>query len=100
MIGNEYDQYNEGIYEGIQSIVLTSMVKRLDVALYFVADETLNNNFPGGQVIEETVANGGVGLPQDNPNLSDEVIDLVEVYKEKIKNNEIEIPRLPLRLQQ
>ena len=40
----------------------------------------------GGQSLVFTAANDGVGIPSENPNLSDETMAIVETVKAKIKS--------------
>ena len=95
-IGVDKDQYNDGIYgDNDESAILTSMVKRVDVASYNVAEMTMNDNFPGGETLVFTLENDGVGIPDENPNLSDEIVSLVEDYASRIKSGEIVVPAVP-----
>lgn len=98
-IGVDKDQYLDGIYEGEESAILTSMMKRVDVAAYDVAERTMNGDFPGGEVLVYDLANNGVGLPDENPNLSDDIVSSVAEYKTMVVDGEIEVPELPERLQ-
>jgi len=98
-IGVDKDQYEDGIYEGDQSAILTSMMKRVDVAAYDVSERTMNDDFPGGEVLVYDLANNGVGLPDENPNLSDDIVSSVAEYKTMVVDGEIEVPVLPERLQ-
>lgn len=97
-IGVDKDQYEDGIYEGEQSAILTSMVKRVDVAAYDVAQQTLAGNFPGGEVLTFTLSNEGVGIPENNPNLSDEIVAEVKSYEEQIIAGDIVVSPVPSRL--
>lgn len=97
-IGVDKDQYADGIYEGEMSAVLTSMMKRVDVAAHDVAQMTLDGKFPGAEVLLFNLANSGVGLPSENPNLSDEIMAEVANYSAKVVAGEIEVPVLPNRL--
>ena len=98
-IGVDKDQYPDGIYEGDQSAVLTSMMKRVDVAAYNVAEMALNGTFPGGQTLLFDLNNSGVGIPDENPNLSDEIVAKVAEYEQKVLSGEIVVPTNPTRLQ-
>ncbi|MDP5274126.1 BMP family lipoprotein [Chengkuizengella axinellae] len=72
-------------------VTLTSMMKYVDEAVYQVSKDFGEGNFEGG-VRELGLAENGVGLPAENPNLSDEIMDAVNDYKEKIINGEIVVP--------
>lgn len=95
VIGVDKDQYPEGIYEDNKSVVLTSMMKRVDVAAYNVAEMAKNGTFPGGEVLTFNLENGGVALPGENPNLSEAIVDAVEAYKMKVLSGEITVPSVP-----
>ncbi len=94
-IGVDRDQYDDGIYAEGKSAILVSMMKRVDIASYTVAKQTKEGNFPGGQTIYFSLENGGVSLPENNPNLSAETLTLVDDLKAKIIAGEIEVPSLP-----
>lgn len=90
VVGVDRDQYEDGIYnDKNDSIILTSMVKGVDVAGYDVANREYNDESLGGQVLTYNLKNNGVGLPKENPNLSDDIIKQVEAYQAKIKSGEI-----------
>lgn len=97
-IGVDKDQYADGIYEGENSAVLTSMMKRVDVAAYNVAEMAMNDEFPGGDILVFNLENGGVGLPAENPNLSDAIVTEVGAFEKKVLDGEIEVPVVPNRL--
>nr|WP_271750912.1 BMP family ABC transporter substrate-binding protein [Cohnella sp. JJ-181] len=73
-------------------VTLTSMVKKVDEAVYRVSNDLLAGNFHGGQTVELGLAEGGVGLPVENPNVSKDILDKVEEYKNKIISGEIKVP--------
>ena len=97
-IGVDRDQYADGIYEGEMSAVLTSMMKRVDVAAYSVAEMTMNGEFPGGEVLVFDLSNDGVGIPAVNPNLSDAIVATVAEFKAKVVAGDIEVDMVPNRL--
>ncbi len=97
-IGVDKDQYRDGIYDGTSSAVLTSMVKRVDVAAYSVAEDVMNGTFRGGEVLTFALEDGGVALPEQNPNLSDAILQGVSALEEDIIMGRIEVPTTPKRL--
>lgn len=97
-IGVDKDQYEDGIYEGDKSIVLTSMMKRVDVASYTVCENVLNEEFTP-EILVFNLANQGVGIPQVNPNLDDEWVSIINDYATKVISGEIVVPEVPSRLQ-
>ncbi|KMK75296.1 BMP family lipoprotein [Alkalihalobacillus pseudalcaliphilus] len=92
VIGVDADQYEQGVY-GDESVTLTSMVKRVDVAVALVSEDTMNGNFPGGQVLEYGLDDNGVGISESTQNLSDGTEDEVDNYREQILSGEIEVPQ-------
>jgi len=97
-IGVDKDQYPDGIYDGEKSAVLTSMMKRVDVAAYTVIEQTINGSFPGGEVLVFDLSNSGVGIPAENPNLSKAIVSEVAKFETKVKSGEISVPIVPNRL--
>jgi basic membrane protein A len=92
VIGVDVDQYADGEYEEGKSVALTSAVKKIDLAAYNYIDDKLNDKFPGGKKIVLTLADKGVGLPVENPNLSDDVIAKVEEAEKAILDGQITVP--------
>jgi basic membrane protein A len=94
VIGVDRDQYEEGKVPGTdKSVTLTSMVKRVDVAVYDLATKTKNGNFPGGQAVEYGLKENGVGIAPSTDNLSQDVLKAVEDWKQKIINGEVKVPK-------
>ena len=91
VIGVDSDQYDDGIYEGNKSVVLTSAVKKIDEATYQIIEAELKGEFPGGQVLRFDAKNDSVGIPSENPNLSEDTTAKVNEVLEAIKSGEIEV---------
>ena len=91
IIGVDSDQYDDGIYEGNKSVVLTSAIKKIDEAAYQIIEDEINGEFPGGQVLRFDAKNDAVGIPEENPNLSDETVSKVSEVLEAIKSGQIEV---------
>ena len=93
VIGVDSDQYDDGIYDEAnnKSVILTSAIKKIHNASYDMVKAEVNGEFPGGQVVTYNVANNGVGIPEVNPNLSEDVIKTVKEVEEKIKSVELVI---------
>ena len=89
VIGVDCDQYDDGIYEGNKSVILTSAVKKVNEAAYKMIQDELNGTFPGGQSLVFDAKNDAVGIPQENPNLSENTVNKVNEVLESIKNGEI-----------
>ncbi|MBN2619067.1 MAG: BMP family ABC transporter substrate-binding protein [Spirochaetales bacterium] len=89
IIGVDVDQYSEGIYEGEKSIILTSAMKRIDVAAYDMIAEDLKGAFQGGATLTFNAANNGVGIPAKNPNLSADVTSKVAKVYADVQNGTV-----------
>jgi basic membrane protein A and related proteins len=90
VIGVDRDQHEEGLPE---NVTLTSMVKRVDNAVYEISKMAMDGNFPGGKETVFGLAEEGVGIAPTTDNVSQEALDLVEEYKQKILDGEIEVPK-------
>jgi basic membrane protein A len=77
IVGVDVDQFADGIYDGTNSIILTSAMKYIDVAAYDMIEAELNGEFPGGEILTLNASNYGIGIPQENPNLDEEVEEIV-----------------------
>lgn len=96
-IGVDKDQYKDGIYSGSKSAILTSMMKRVDVASYEVSKMTMTGKFPGGQILTFDLKSKGVGIPDTNPNLSSDISSAVKGYAAKIASGSIKVPKEPAK---
>jgi len=98
VIGVDKDQYEEGFYgDGSKSVILTSMLKAVDEAAYVAAKSVEDGTFQGGIHMFDLKANG-VRIPEENPNLTDEWVQKINEFAEKIKNGEIEVDPVPSRV--
>lgn len=91
VIGVDVDQYSEGIYDGDKSIILTSAMKKIEQAAYDMIKAELNGEFPGGLILTFNAENNGVGIPAENPNLSEEVQKKVAEIYQKLQSGEITV---------
>ena len=91
VIGVDSDQYDDGIYEGSKSVVLTSAIKKINESTYQIIKNEINGEFPGGQVLRFDAKNDAVGIPSENPNLSEDTITKVNEVINSLKADEIEV---------
>ena len=93
VIGVDSDQYEDGVYdeENNKSVVLTSAIKKIDEAAYQIIEAELNGEFKGGETIIFDTSNDGVGIPEENPNLSENTLNKVKEVYELIKNGTISV---------
>ncbi|MFF2753971.1 BMP family protein [Psychrobacillus sp. NPDC058041] len=91
VIGVDSDQYAEGQI-GDKNVTLTSMQKRVDVAVQEIAKLGMEGNFPGGKTTTYGIAEGGVGLADSRGAIPDDILAKVKEYSDKIAAGEIVVP--------
>jgi len=96
-IGVDKDQYSDGVYAPGKSAVLTSMMKRVDVAAHDVAGLVRDGKFQGGQILTFSLKNKGVGLPAQNPNVPADILAQAAAYSEKIAGGKLQVSELPAK---
>ena len=92
VIGVDSDQFEDGMMANGESVILTSAVKRVDNAAYEYIQKFLDGEFKGGEVVVEDATTNAVGLPDENPNLSDETQLKTNQVFEEIKAGDIVVP--------
>lgn len=92
VIGVDSDQYDTGIYDkdNNKSVTLTSALKRVDVAAKTAAKQVLDGEFKAEPIVY-TIAEDGVGLPEENPNISDEIQAKLDEVVQDMKDGKIEV---------
>lgn len=102
VIGVDRDQFEEGIYDDLRSsVIFTSMVKRVDVAVKQVSQLALEGKFPGGDEIIFGLDNKGIVVADTNPDAyTEEIKQIVNEWEIKIKNGEIIVPETREQLEQ
>jgi basic membrane protein A len=91
VVGVDVDQYADGIYQGEKSIILTSAVKRIDHAAFDMIKAEQEGAFPGGQTLVFNATNEGVGIPEKNPNLREDVQQIADEIFAKLQTGEITV---------
>lgn len=89
------DLNQDGIYPGR---ILTSMLKRVDMASYTLVKEVVEGTFEGNQVIEMGIATGGVSLTDMSvmkealgDKFPQDLLEEIQALTEKVKSGEIEV---------
>ena len=95
IIGVDVDQYGDGAYGPGRSVVLTSIMKRVDVAACAVGDLAAAGAFPGGELLVFGLREGGMSLPERNPNLAAGQLAAIEEYRARIASGEIPVSAVP-----
>ncbi|WP_123041228.1 BMP family lipoprotein [Cohnella candidum] len=91
IVGVDVDQYQDGMKKDGKSIVLTSAMKKIDQAAYDMVKAETEGKFPGGQTLTFDSKNDGVGIPAENPNLSQDTVTKVNEVFGKLKSGEIKV---------
>ncbi|MDF2556669.1 MAG: basic rane lipoprotein [Bacillales bacterium] len=93
VIGVDKDQAAEGLLkDGKTNVTLTSMMKRVDVAVKTVADAGKDGKFEGGKVYEFNLKNDGVGIAPTQDNLTPDILAKVKEVTEQIKSGALKVP--------
>ncbi|WP_301108629.1 BMP family protein [Sporosarcina sp.] len=91
VIGVDSDQYEEGKV-GDDNITLTSMLKRVDVAVKDIAKLAMEGNFPGGETKVYGLQDNGVSLADSRGAIPQDVLDQIDEFAQKIADGEVEVP--------
>jgi basic membrane protein A len=93
-IGVDSDQYLTASPEQ-QPLILTSMLKRVDTAVYDAITATGDGSFaPGGQVFG--LAEDGIDYSKSNTDLmTQDIIDQLDAFKQQIIDGDITVPDAP-----
>ena len=91
MVGVDRDQFDDGIYADGKSVILTSAIKKVDSASYNMVKDVKDGSFPGGESLVFDITKDAVGLPEVNPNLSDDTMKVVNDVYAKLKDGSITV---------
>jgi basic membrane protein A and related proteins len=91
MVGVDVDQYKDGVYEGEKSVILTSAMKKIDQAAFDMIKAESEGKFPGGKTLTFDSKNDGVGIPEKNPNLTEDTVKKVAEVAAKLKSGEVKV---------
>ena len=72
--------------------ILTSALKRVDVAVELISQKLKDGEEIGGQTFEYGLSDGAVGIPTENPNMDPEVYDKAIALQEKSASGELVVP--------
>ncbi len=86
-IGVDSDQYEDGLYSGDKSAVLTSMIKRVETASKYALNAVADGTFKGGAVTL-SMKDDGVDCATTNPDLSKDVMARLNYVKGTITSGE------------
>jgi basic membrane protein A len=95
-IGVDSDQGSEangGVPNDVKPYIMTSMIKRVDVAVFETIRSVNDGAFEGGVRVFDLAANG-VGYSTTGGHL-DDIVDQLEDFKQQIIDGTIEVPETP-----
>ncbi|HSJ38434.1 MAG TPA: BMP family protein [Planococcus sp. (in: firmicutes)] len=91
VIGVDSDQYDEG-QVGDANITLTSVLKRVDNAVYNISEQAMNGEFPGGETVVYGLSDDGIGLADSRGAIPEDIMAQIEDFKQQIIDGEITVP--------
>ena len=91
VIGVDKDQYEDGVGADGKSIILTSAIKKVESASYNMVKALKDGSFPGGQKLVFDITKDAVGIPEKNPNLSDDATKAAADVVAKLKDGSIKV---------
>ncbi len=91
VIGVDSDQYDEG-QVGDDNITLTSVLKRVDNAVYNISEQAMNGEFPGGETVVYGLSDDGIGLADSRGAIPEDIMTQIEDFKQQIIDGEITVP--------
>lgn len=101
VIGVDKDQYEDGIFKAKdkdgkdveKSVILTSAVKNINVAVTKALDSIKDGTFKGGKdnAVVLSIKDNGVGIPEKNPNLTDDIYKKVIAAGDELKSGSVKI---------
>jgi basic membrane protein A len=89
-IGVDSDQYQDGVYSGTKSAVLTSMLKRVETSTKAALQAVKAGNFKGGVFVFDTKGDG-VGFSAANPELSKAIVNQVNAVRKDIISGKVKV---------
>ena len=92
VIGVDVDQYEYGLLSDGRSVILTSAIKRIDNAAYDAINQAVNGNFDGGKVVTLDAKSDAIGLPKENPNLSETTKSETDKIYGMMKDGSLVVP--------
>ena len=90
-VGSEYSQFHLGTYDGNNSVIITSAIKRWNDAVIDTIDKAMRDKFPGRETLIYSAANGGVGIPTGEYNLTVDMRLLCTEVAEELKKGDIKV---------
>lgn len=93
-IGVDSDQYNTVADPALQEVIMTSMLKRVDVAVFEFISAFIDGSAEGGTDVIYDLEVDGVGLATSGGQI-DDIQAEIDGFAEQIISGEIEVPTTP-----
>jgi basic membrane protein A len=93
-IGVDSDQYNQKTVADYKDVIITSMLKRVDVAVFDYISAVASNNLAGLPPVFDLKVDG-VGYSTSGGKIDDDTKSWVEAYKEQIIDGKIKVKTTP-----
>ncbi|TQN41449.1 nucleoside-binding protein [Blastococcus colisei] len=93
-IGVDSDQYQTVDDPALQAVIMTSMLKRVDNAVYAFIADFVEGGVEGGTDIVNDLSTEGVGLATTG-GFIDDIQDQIDDYRQQIVDGDIEVPTTP-----
>jgi basic membrane protein A len=93
-IGVDSDQYNQKTVAEYKDVIITSMLKRVDVAVFDYISAVASNNLAGLPPVFDLKVDG-VGYSTSGGKIDDETKEWVEAYKQQIIEGKIKVSDTP-----
>lgn len=90
-VGSEYNQFSEGVYDGNNSVVITSAIKYWSNAMLDMIEAAIKGSYPGQKTITYSAGEGGVGIPGGEYNLTVDMRKECEKITDKISKGDIKV---------
>lgn len=89
-IGVDSDQYNQAALADVKDVIITSMLKKVDVAVHDFITSVKDGKFANGQKIYDLKV-GGIDYATSGGKI-DDIKSKLDEYKQKIISGEIKVP--------
>ena len=90
-IGVDSDQYNTVDDPALQAVIMTSMLKRVDNAVYAFISDFVEGDLEGGTDVVYDLESEGVGLSTTG-GFIDDIQEDIDTYRQQIIDGEVEVP--------
>lgn len=92
VIGVDADQYKEGQVNDKSNVTLTSVLKRVDVAVQDIAKQAKEGKFPGGKTVVYGLSDNGMALADSHGAISEDIMKKIDDYAKQIADGTIKVP--------